>query len=216
MIEFISIHLPKTAGLSFRAVLQNVYGEERVCHLNRPTVKDNNGVSSKIIPNGTRALIGHYTFSEVSNLLSETGAPLVTWLRDPVERVLSNYYFFIKRINNEDGNPRRGETLIEYSRLDGSRNRMSDFLDGISLEELSFVGITEHFAEDLKEMSSKLGWPKVAEPPRVNDNNEYRSLAAPPDENVLSEIKRLNQRDILLYEEALRLRELRRLRLERI
>lgn len=216
MIEFIAIHIPKTAGLSFRAVLQDVYGGAAVCHLNKKQVKDGNGVSKDMLPDGTRALIGHYTFSEVSKLRSETGAPITTWLRDPVERVLSNYYFFMKRIRIGKAvgcEHRADESLLEYAAMPGNQNLMHEFLDGIALKDIDFVGITEYFDEDIKELSSLFGWTINEKPPVLNVNKEIRSQFEPPNRKALKTILKLNKKDVKLYNKALKLRRSRRLNL---
>lgn len=214
MIELIAIHLPKTGGRSFRAVLRNVYGEDKVFYVERKDYNDTDRRLAGIIPPQARVLHGHFRFKDVPALFKERGIPVVTWLRDPVERVVSNYYFFIRRLRecpNEHwrDHSRANETLLEYARREDTINRMSWFLDGIALSDMFFVGLTEHFTQDLGDLAAMLGWGPV-EPAFENSNREFRACFAPPAEEELREIKRLNAWDVELYEKAVRLRESRR------
>lgn len=211
MIRLVSIHVPKTAGRSFRAVLRGVYGEKKVFNITRDSGKMWNEELERSIPSSVEVLHGHFTFADISKLHRETGVPVITWLRDPVERVLSNYYFFIQRVGSGErphAYHRRNEALMDYIRLGSSRDRMSRFLDGAVLKDLFFVGIMEHFDEDLRQLGARLGWGKV-EPVHVNSNKAFRAQFPPVGGEVRKIIRDLNERDQALYEEGLRLRRLR-------
>lgn len=211
MIRLVSIHIPKTAGRSFRAILRRVYGEKKVFNVTRESGKAWNKELERSIPPSVEVLHGHFTFSDISKLHHETEVPVITWLRDPVERVLSNYYFFIQRAGSGErphAYHRRDETLMDYIRQDSSRNRMSRFLEGAALKDLFFVGIMEHFESELEELGRRLGWGKV-EPVHVNSNKAFREQFPPVSEETRKLIRELNRRDAELYEEGLRLRALR-------
>ena len=211
MIRLISIHIPKTAGRSFRVILKRVYGEKKVFNVTRESGKAWNEELEKAIPPQTEILHGHFTFSDISRLYREKRMPLITWLRDPVERVISNYYFFIQRVQNgarPHASHRGDEKLMTYIRLDSSRNRMSRFLEGVALKDLFFVGILEHFDEELEDLSRRLEWGKM-EPVHVNSNKAFRDKFPPVSEEARTIIRQLNEKDMVLYEEGLRLRRLR-------
>ncbi len=211
MIRLVSIHIPKTAGRSFRIVLRRVYGEKKVFNVTRVSGKKWNEDLERSIPPSVEVLHGHFTFSDISKLHHETEVPLITWLREPVERVLSNYYFFIQRAGSGErphAYHRRDETLMDYVRQDSSRNRMSRFLEGAALKDFFFVGIMEHFDEDLRQLAERMGWGRV-EPAHVNINKEFRAQFPPVGEEVKETIRQLNEKDVVLYREGVRLRQLR-------
>jgi hypothetical protein len=62
------------------------------------------------------------------------------------------------------------------------------------------------------DLAGMLCWRKV-KPLHINSNKEFRSRYEPPGEEIKEEIRRLNERDVELYKEALRLRKLRRERM---
>jgi hypothetical protein len=100
--------------------------------------------------------------------------------------------------------------LEEFVQLPRNRNRVSGhFLRGYTLEDLDFVGITEHFGADLADLARRLRWPSLAAPHELaNDLAPYRNFR--PAESLVRRIRALNEDDVALYEEALRLRAARR------
>jgi hypothetical protein len=212
MIELLSIHIPKTAGQSFGFILRKTYGVKKVFQVTRQTGKQWEGGLRDMVPAGTRVLHGHFTFANVASLCRRENVRVLTWLRDPVERILSNYYYFLERARS-GARPwnahRREEGLLEYAGREENRDRMSRFLSGAELRELFFVGIVECFEEDLRELSALLGWRQI-QPARVNDNRLFKSQFSTIGEDMRGMIKNLNPQDIRLYQQALDLRAARR------
>jgi hypothetical protein len=207
-VELVSIHIPKTAGQSFKATLQTVYGDDEVITIDRKLIRKKDAVMSRLAKGNPKVLHGHFTYSQISNVLGGVNVPVVAWLRDPVERVISNYFFFIKRIRSRfrlRSYRRQNEMLLEYASREGARNRMSKFLDGISLQDLFFVGFTESFADDLQTLGALLGWIDVT-PLHLNANKTYKARFGPMPQETMTEIARLNERDVALYEKALSMR----------
>jgi hypothetical protein len=205
MVKLISIHIPKTAGTSFYNILQQVYGQALSPSLRR---KDLPGFPKNIHP-AWEVLHGHFTFEEVRPLFERDQPKVICWLRDPAERVFSNYRFFIRGLQQPDRNPqqyelnkhRMGETLQEYAALEENRNRMSKFLYGIQPEDIFFCGCLENFAEDLTRLGQLLDWPPI-EIPRLNAQSQEPLSAA--DRELLY---KLNAEDLELYQRILQLKE---------
>jgi hypothetical protein len=220
-LELVSLHIPKTAGTSFRNTLYKEFGQKAVLRVDikirkHPIIEieqKNIDPSSPSLPNGIRVVHGHFRAIDLHKHFPVTqGLPMVTWLRDPVERVLSNYYYLSKRLKEEVGNNdqalrlirRLERSLIEFARRNANRNRMTQFLEGTKLEDFVFVGIQEHYSEDIQALGELMGW-KTAK--------EYKYNAAPKDrdipQEILEEIRDLNADDIALYEHGLALRAAR-------
>lgn len=209
MPEIISIHIPKTAGRSFLSILRSVYGNEHVRHYDRKNYNDKiNAVKYFLseLDNKDKIIHGHFNYSDVKSLHEKTNSKIITWLRNPVERVISNYGFFKKRIfestNDKELERRKDETLIEYAFLENSRNRMSKFMSGIDLKDYFFVGITEHFNDDIQILSKQLSWSKI-DIPRINDNSEFKSKLPQVSSEEKRKIEELNKEDMELYFKAL-------------
>jgi hypothetical protein len=177
MIEIISIHIPKTAGRTFRDILYQVYGTEQFAYFHRTNYTDLKNLSRKeqflqqLSPN-QKIIHGHFRFPEIQHIYQKNNCKLITWLREPVERVISNYCFFKRRIlenpNDENLQKRKHETLMEYAKLEECRNLMCQFLQGVELEHFFFIGFVESYDEDIQKLSKMLNWGDVSIP-RVND-----------------------------------------------
>ena len=72
----------------------------------------------------------------------------------------------------------------------------------LGLDDIDFVGIQEHFAEDVADLGRMLGWPAVEIPVRARTTTpEY--LAFHPGEELLERIRAANEADVEFYEQAL-------------
>lgn len=218
MIEVISLHIPKTAGKSFYKVLQHVYGEKLDKRTRRKDYfphKVNIKMLINTIPDAVSVMHGHLLYRHVMNIKQIHGSKVITWLRDPVDRVISNYYFLMQSIRKNSSKEHQHQdkvdyTLLDYASEESVRNRMTKYLEGIELEDLFFIGFLEYFNEDLLTLSKMLDW-KVAIPNvHENSGSSYRKNLTCATKTVTAEmrdeIRELNRSDVLLYEKALDLR----------
>jgi hypothetical protein len=205
------MHIPKTAGITFREILFNVYGEEAVCAVNRGELKRGNQTLEECMEENHRVLHGHLHFKELEPVLTRD-TKLVTWFREPVARVISNYFYNItyeypKRVKENPDLPLL--TLEEFIEKPNRVNVMSQFMEGLDLEDVFFLGFQEDFLADLSTLSEKLEWPSEAvdESLRLNDNRRVKQDRGPVSESVKHRIRELNKVDIELYEQALAMKE---------
>lgn len=218
-IELVSIHIPKTAGTSFRNVLKGVYGRKSVVRFDirsggRKIELERKAFTGSKLPAKVRVIHGHFRYRDLVDLLDipET-IPVITWMRDPVERVISNYFYLSGILAKELQEEKKGlnilakmqRSLIEYARNEISRNRMHKFLDGMSVDKFRFIGIQEHYEEDLADLMAELGFKDY---PVFHVNVTGKKHEVP--EEIIEEIKSLNALDIALYEEALNIRKQRK------
>lgn len=210
MIELISIHIPKTAGRSLLKALTDAYGVEQVLVVNRKAFREKRSdaldeLRKRITPQ-TRVIHGHIHLSDISELLNEyPSARLITFLRDPVDRVIS-HYFHEKRILEETGHLSAFkevpvDTLANYAGDEQSRNVMSRFLGGMPLSRFFFIGCFENFAADLQRLMQMLGKP-LKEIPNENINRSQSPLRyniTPADREM---IVSLNEDDVSLYQRS--------------
>jgi hypothetical protein len=214
MIELISIHIAKTGGKSLYGILRNEYGEKLDARTRRVDYFPDKDYSKSLtvrIPDEVRVLHGHLHYSHIEDVCNMYNPKIITWLREPVERVISNYYFMIQRAN-DDGKKhpqyhKRNHTLLEYAR-DSVPNKMSKCLEGIDLEALYYFGFQESFNDDVKTLAKKLGWTKNIPDIYLNAGISFDSINSAPTRKkditdaMKNEIAELNKKDILLYEKA--------------
>ncbi|NQX90231.1 MAG: hypothetical protein HRT77_16395, partial [Halioglobus sp.] len=105
----------------------------------------------------------HGHFLPLKYLLLADARPTVfiTWMRDPIERLVSHYHYWyaVYDPDSTDTRPLHRRVVEEQWSLeqfclsDAMRNLYSQLLWGFPLERFDFIGITEHYADDLSAFS---------------------------------------------------------------
>lgn len=203
----VSIHIPKTAGQTLLQLLELAYGKEQVLHVNRGWLKRKQQSIGNLNPQQYQVLHGHLPYRAFLAPYLHSEAKIITFMRDPVERVLSNfrYYRKMKAERLKAGKTVRHhydlETFIE---LEERRNVMARFLDGLELTGLFFLGLQEQFGQDVRLLSKKLSWelPETAFQIKKNPTPSTDET----DKAIRQRIAALNQADIELYNRAVALK----------
>lgn len=214
--KLISLHIPKTAGTSFQRTLSQIYGADQVGRLDiKPQI-------NKLLLNGIevdktaniwqfKVLHGHFNPKSLYEHFPElVHIPIITWLRNPVDRVLSNYYYLremvVRHFNEYEQNrtilDKMMKTLDEFIHSDINRNLVHQHLEGLSLEQFEYIGIVENYDNDFYEMAKQFSW-KNAQPNRVNVTKFHPTI----DDELRKKIEILNEKDMAIYEEALSLKQ---------
>lgn len=208
-----SIHIPKTAGTSFRRALEQRYGSRLALYygpqdpkttplLKAATSRDLAARVAELPDRGFEVLHGHYQLKAVLPLIQDPSRQVWTWLRDPVDRVMSQYDFFKERALELDPLAKKvksGEVEFgKFERVRGVREVQTRYLAGGSISEFAFVGITERFELGL-ELLFGADAPRL--PMRYNATLEKREVTY----EDRARIAALNSRDMMLYAEALQL-----------
>jgi len=194
----LSVHIPKTGGVSFRNMLSGYYGTGFV--LSYWEVSDAWGRILPEAPKTATCIHGHFVAHELADRFP--AARLVTWVRDPAERVASSYYHRLR-----DPDPRNYVTrmvhekklsLLEFAELPEARNEMAWFMGRRRPADFAFIGITEYFTEAMGRFSQQFGVP--AQPIRRDNCNPARvstRYSLPPE--VRARILALNEIDAGIY-----------------
>jgi hypothetical protein len=205
------MHIQKTAGTAFRrAILQNYRGSEiALIYPNPPGLPHGQiGLMPEEQRNSLRCVIGHFRVGFHENL----GQPCeyVTILRDPIQRVISNYHHL-----REHGEQRTLETLLETNASQELDNFLTRCFCGrygyhptnpvdresyeiarANLYRFSFIGHQEQSADAWAQLSRLYGWDKGALE-RVNIGTRSIELGA----RTHDMIAEFNQYDLMLYRE---------------
>ena len=228
-VEIVSVHAPKTAGSFFNHVLHQVYenylfndSKEQVHPALFHVLKTIPQVKLEIINNlmsaNIKAIHGHFPVAKYEGYFPK--AKRVVWLRNPITRIISAYYFILSEpatwATDTVSKCMADINLDIYSfvELPAMQNQISNYYcRGRDLREFDFVGIHEYITEDIIELKHLMKWSDFTWQ-RINDNkypNYHDNLLTLMDNHKLIEkISLLNKEDIYLYELALKLRETRR------
>ena len=221
-IEIISIHIPKTGGRSFHEILKQVYGQSLDQRFEKHHFfpdKDKDDTVIVKLPDGIKGIHGHLNIKQVKHIIDKDNPKVITWVRNPVDRVISNYYYFMKRIREGDTPERQQDkisySLLEYAAQPKRRNRISMILEGIDLKDFFFIGVMEQFDHDIQILSNLMGWPQDMGVPHINDsssfkhNNDCTTQYDDIDEAMRMTLANLNDADMLLYAEIKKMRGIR-------
>jgi hypothetical protein len=210
------IHVPKTAGSSFRAALMKCCGEERVAlDYGRDSPVTSN-IVKRIIYGENRfrpkrrlmralhnrqyeALAGHFPYATYGKFFAPER--VVCFIREPLLRAASEYL-------HDQRNKGYEGSFGDFIELRRNQNTQSGYLSG--LPEGAFVGITEHYRESIGILSRRLRMPlRVARrntAPRGGAKKFVRSI--PPE--LSSRFYELNAEDSKLYRHYLSVFDSRR------
>ncbi len=197
------VHIPKTAGTSFRFAAKNYYGEENILNdygMESKTTsaeilefyyKTNNVEMLRESSSKYTLLTGHYPVSRYDEIFS--GSPIATFIREPVSRMISEYY----HLQNHEG---LTDSLNEFYRKEEYCNRQVKLLGGKSIFDLDFVGVTDQYELSLTLFNEKFS--SNLECLTMNRGNYREDILASVSKADLDEITQLNQQDIELYKSA--------------
>lgn len=193
----LSIHIPKTAGTTFRELLQ-AHFLDRIClHYYGPM--DYNGARLAEIPARIDCLHGHFT---ARRFLDRYAHPaLVTWLRHPVERVVSEYEHLKRSPDPSSGLSQliaAGGTLVDFAEHAYARNTQARYIDGVPIEQFAFMGISELFDLELARLAHATGL-HLPSGLRSNVNPHKTRLYYPISAAERRQIEALNREDFQLY-----------------
>lgn len=198
------VHIPKTAGTSFRASLENTqkvvndYGQnkEHTSDLVGHYIYQQNDIYGLKDALSDKAiwLCGHMHLNKYLGIVQPEN--IVAFVREPTARVVSHF-------NHERRWGHKTITLEEFLRSNRAQNFQHRFLKGLPLTLIGFVGVTEQYSKSLSLIETEMAL-KVEET-KFNANDRKVSDIEDIDEELLALIKAQNQLDEELYQSAKRL-----------
>ncbi len=220
----ISLHLPKTAGTSFRQSLVQHYGDALLEDyadrpLNRSPAARRGAALRAAIANrfsarrypGVQCIHGHFLPLKYRTLRRDGQPRFVTWLRDPLERLASHYHYWMREYDAQQAGALHRRVVEEQWSLERFclspqlRNCYSEFLWGFDPTRFAFIGITEHYQEDMARFSRDiLGAPLQAQSTNVNPAAPRQSYFE--DGELRERVAQYHARDVVLYQWALQRR----------
>ncbi|WP_444910586.1 sulfotransferase family 2 domain-containing protein [Microbulbifer sp. TRSA005] len=205
MNPLLFVHVPKTAGTSFRFGALAYFGDGSICLDYGPESMETSDVVKKWmgeIPDpwsffqemkyeNRKMLSGHFNAIRYVPVFGLENT--VTILRDPIQRVVSEYKHFSRH------NRYKGAFRSFYSKPSFT-NRQLKIFRGLSWPALGFVGLTERYDESLQLLNKKFG----LEIPYLAENLGREKLEEKYDipQDELEELRILNAGEITLYKKA--------------
>jgi hypothetical protein len=221
--------MPKTAGLSFRASLEEYFGDRfRHDYQDYPLAQSAQerrerarrwGESARPADfAGVDCVHGHFLPLKYLPLADTLPCRFVTWLREPVARLVSHYHYWQQTYDPASDLTsslhrrvvEEGWSLERFCLAPELRNVYTEFLWGFPEERLCFVGITEFFAEDLRYFSQEILGNKMR-PHTLNRHvgGDEGGAGAGLTAATRARVEEYHLADITLYRQVLERRRLR-------
>jgi hypothetical protein len=215
-MPLISLHMPKAAGTSFQRVLAQAYGEGlRLDYTDLPvnTARPQRewaalrtGLRLRLqggLPPAVDCVHGHFLPLKYRFLPSRQSPVFVTWLREPVERLISHYHYWMRagqgaelpalhrRVVQEQWTLERFCLAVEL------RNLYHQLLFAFPLRRLAFVGIVERAEADFERFSHRYLGGKEGGLPR--ENVGFAGESSLGGGTLRRRIEAFHQKDMALY-----------------
>jgi hypothetical protein len=214
-VELISVHFPKAAGTSFLHSLVRAYGQDAV-FLDYEDDPANPCSTYSLDPDGCRntareashapdvkVIHGHFHPSKYD---FANGVSRITFLRHPVDTLISIYYYWK---TCEDGhclfNYAREHrlTLYEAARLPALKYLLSrTYFGNYDMDRFDFIGFIETYSDDLRGLARALSVSFVETKENQNVYPGYRDEIAEirTNRSLLSDLEHVLIDDIRFYD----------------
>lgn len=220
----IYLHIPKTAGTSLAISLRERFGAayrfdewDRPFHGETPLERKALAVSKalELRPSdfeGVACVHGHFLAFKYSLLAEQMPCTFVTWLRNPIDRLMSQYYYWTEFYaeNPSYGPPNRciaeNWSFERFCMWDEFQNLQSKLMWGMPLSSFDFVGLTEHYDQDFARFSHAYLGGEV-KPLRLNVTRTKPGIES-LDSGLRRDITQFHAQDMALYYAAVARRRL--------
>jgi len=199
------IHIPKTAGTSFRNAAESRFGMERVLRDYGPNSDaTSNSIKNEVYTDGDATRItriiaeenpamlsGHFPLHKYGGILGLTNT--ATIFRNPQDQVISHFRHAVR------DHGYKGD-LLTFARRDAVRNLQSRMIGNNDPALLGVVGLTESYKAMLEIVNFRWGWNLRHQKKNVSRKFGARKFEVSDQER--SEIAQLNQADLSIYKRA--------------
>ncbi len=196
MKKFIFIHIMKCGGTTLRKIIEDIYKEHYL--LDRNSWERKNDLLNLTEGNYPKnyenyhVIHGHMTIDRYKHLRW----PNITFLRNPTERLISEYSSMSIRRPNAIN---RFDDIVDYCKGANRVNIMTKMTGG-DLTKFDFIGVTEKYTESIIRFCNFLN---IQVPNYIPLNVTINKKDV--NKKTRLRLKRLNQKDFELYEKALEL-----------
>lgn len=207
------VHIPKTAGTSFRMAAYEYFGDEQTffdyssassetSQLIRDTVyqkEDFYAFGQSLLEHKSSFLSGHFIVAKYAPLYHST--QMVSFLRDPVEQVISHFNHF----KNHHGYEKE---LLDFVNEKRFCNMQFEALRHIPLSLFGFIGFTDAYNTSIDIFNEMYGTSLKHKHINVKSRGSLNKEDIAP--SIIEEIVQRNHLDITFYNEAKKQFELRK------
>jgi hypothetical protein len=213
----VSVHIPKTAGVSFGGRLEGAFGSRLLYDyddwVGLNTAQANlRRVERVLEARGRREQLirdydiihGHFVADKYAELFPSTH--FVAFFREPCQQLASLYHFFLRNGGKSNIHPaakvfhRVRPTLPEF--IAEARNVQSMFIGRVPINDFAVVGVIEKYDDGIALFEDVFRCKLAPERDRFNVNQSQQGGRYDIDNETWRAVERYCQADIQLYQTA--------------
>jgi hypothetical protein len=210
----VSVHIPKTAGMSLKYDLAQVFGARLLFdYADWPesttpeSVAHNERCGADMLADVERigeqydAIHGHFVAGKYAGVFPVT--TLVTMMRDPYQHAVSTYEHAVRTTDS----PHPGFRLFREARItlldfiEAFPNHQALYFSGMSLDDFAMIGVTERYQQSVALFEAIFGIPMPRDTvENVNPSKHGTEYEIAPE--VRRAVERSRAEDVALYHHA--------------
>ncbi len=194
------IHIPKTAGTSFRRAAADYYGKHTLlANYGAKSSETSEYVKEHILEKKDKTLLGypgnkffslyhgHFHLNSVPHIFPAKN--IASFLRQPVDQVISHFNHYRRWHSYEN-------SLEAFIKTRGFSNLQTRYLKSVPINLIGFIGVTENFDEGLSIYNHLYRSNLKAKRENINDKKDITVI----DNTQRVMIEHYNKQDLALYE----------------
>lgn len=212
MDNFLFVHIPKTAGTSFRKSAESYFGSNNTffdygqgvkdtsCLIQEYTYDQNDrfGLFKKLDSRPRNFLSGHFPLNKYLPIYNLQN--VICFVREPAQQIRSHFEHFVRSHGYK-------KSFVDFIHEPRFINFQSKYLRGAALQSIGFIGLTERYDDSVKMINREYGFSIPVS--HMNRNNSKKNEFYEFSNEELDLIKNLNTEDFDLYSKAKQLFERR-------
>ena len=164
----VSVHIPKTAGTSFRRILQSIpnvkvfldyndkylasnYSERKIQNMAADLERNEKILDALKYQSLFVVVHGHFLATKYEHIFPDSKS--IIWFRDPIDRLASHYFHWQRNPDMKHDicmeMHKKRMTLKDFAEFPPIRNIYFRGLCSKSLESFDFIGLTEYFEQSI-------------------------------------------------------------------
>ena len=204
-MKIISLHFPKAGGSSLRSQFHQLLQDKLLLDYDHHPLGPNAAHTVDELPPSVRLVHGHFHAARYDQVRD---AFRFTFLREPIENLLSIYYFWETR-PDDGSNPwhsmflREKPTVEEFAKkyIPVQRLMSETFFGGYDMSRFDFVGFFENRLIDIPKLAEMIGVPLDANH-HINrtESGWERRAAVKDDRKLMARLSTLLADDLSFFE----------------